>query len=159
MVSSAIAAIDIALWDLKARLLGASLLSVLGKSRDTIPAYGSGGFTSGTEKQLVDQMTGWATEGFGAVKMKIGRDPTADIRRVNAVHRALGTGTEIYVDANGAYGRKQALRSSQVFSDLGVTWLEEPVSYDDRAGLHLIVKNAPPALRVAAFLGDGPDSV
>src|SRR3954447_17234704 len=103
LVSTAIAAVDIALWDFKAKMLGQPLLSLLGKCRDSITAYGSGGFTSYTERQLIDQLTGWAREGFSAVKMKIGRDAEADIGRVAEVRRALGEETEIYVDANGAY--------------------------------------------------------
>ncbi len=150
LVSNAISAVDIALWDLKAKLLGRSLLDLLGKCRDSITAYGSGGFTSYTEKQLVDQLTGWANEGFRAVKMKIGRDAEADVQRVAAVRRALGQKTEIYVDANGAYDRKQALKSSRFFSEFEVTWFEEPVSSDDRAGLHLLVEQAPPSMRIAA---------
>ena len=150
LVSSAIAAVDIALWDLKARLLGEPLLSVLGKVRDEISAYGSGGFTSYSETQLVGQLTGWASDGLRAVKMKIGRDAEADVQRVTAVHKALGRKTEIYVDANGAYTRKQALRCSEFFGDLGVTWFEEPVTSDDRRGLRLLVKRTPPAIRIAA---------
>lgn len=150
LVSTAISAVDIALWDLKAKLLGRSLLSLLGKCRDSIAAYGSGGFTSYTERQLIDQLTGWADEGFSAVKMKIGRDPEADIERVAQVRRALGERTEIYVDANGAYDRKRALSSSQPFSEFGVTWFEEPVTSDDRIGLRLLVEQAPPSVRIAA---------
>lgn len=150
LVSNAIAALDIALWDLKAKLLEQSLLALLGRFRDSITAYGSGGFTSYTEKQLLDQLTNWQNEGFQAVKMKIGRDADLDVRRVSAVRRALGQKTEIYVDANGAYDRKQALKSCQSFNDLGVTWFEEPVSSDDRAGLCLMVKQAPPSIRIAA---------
>jgi len=150
LVSTAIAGVDIALWDLKAKLLGQSLLSLLGKCRDSIAAYGSGGFTSYTERQLIDQLTGWANEGFSAVKMKIGRDAGTDIERVAEVRRALGEQTEIYVDANGAYDRKQALYTSQPFSEFGVTWFEEPVSSDDRAGLRLLVEHAPPPVRIVA---------
>jgi L-alanine-DL-glutamate epimerase-like enolase superfamily enzyme len=150
LVSSAMAAVDVALWDLKARLLGQPLLRVLGKCRDEVDAYGSGGFTSYTEKELLDQLTGWASEGFRAVKMKIGRDPDADVRRVRAVRSALGDKTEIYVDANGAYDRKAALRASQVFADLGVTWFEEPVTSDDREGLRLMVEQTPAGIRIAA---------
>lgn len=150
LVSSAIAAIDIALWDLKARLLEQPLLALLGKYSESVVAYGSGGFTSYSEQQLLNQLTGWAADGFGAVKMKIGRDPVADIQRVKAVYRELGGKTEIYVDANGAYHRKQALASSQSFSDLGVTWFEEPVTSDDRLSLHLLVEHAPPSIRIAA---------
>ncbi len=150
LVSSAISAIDTCLWDLKARLLQRPLLNLLGKMRDEIPAYGSGGFTSYTEKQLVDQLTGWAGQGLRAVKMKIGRQPDKDVERVTAVQKALNGRAELYVDANGAYSRKQALHKAQQFGDLGVTWFEEPVTSDDRIGLHMLVEHAPPIMNIAA---------
>lgn len=150
LVSSAISAIDICLWDLKARLLDRPLLNILGKMRDDVAAYGSGGFTSYTEKQLVDQLSGWASEGFRAVKMKIGRNPDQDAARVTAVHKVLKHAAELYVDANGAYRRKQALLKSQQFADLGVTWFEEPVTSDDKFGLHLMVERAPAVMDIAA---------
>jgi L-alanine-DL-glutamate epimerase-like enolase superfamily enzyme len=150
LVSTAISAVDIALWDLKANLLEQPLIGVLGKSQDQVSAYGSGGFTSYSEKQLLNQLAGWADEGFAAVKMKIGRDAATDLDRVAAVRRALGDRTEIYVDANGAYDRKEALRTSQIFRELGVTWFEEPVTSDDRIGLKMLVEEAPPTMRIAA---------
>jgi L-alanine-DL-glutamate epimerase-like enolase superfamily enzyme len=150
LVSSAISAIDNSLWDLKARLLDRPLVQVLGKSRDEIPAYGSGGFTSYTEKQLVEQLAAWASEGLRYVKMKIGREPDQDVCRVSAVQRALKGSAELYVDANGAYRRKQALQKSEQFADMGVTWFEEPVTSDDRAGLRMLVEHAPPLLSIAA---------
>lgn len=150
LVSTAISAIDNCLWDLKARLLKQPALDLLGRMRDDIPAYGSGGFTSYTEKQLTDQLAGWAAEGLGAVKMKIGRDPGQDLARVTAVQKALNGRAELFVDANGAYTRKQALRKAQQFGDLGVTWFEEPVTSDDRVGLHLMVEHAPPVMNIAA---------
>lgn len=150
LVCSAISAIDTCLWDLKARLLQQPLLSVLGKMRDEIPAYGSGGFTSYTEKELVNQLTGWASEGLHCVKMKIGRQPDQDVARVSTVQKALKGRAELYVDANGAYSRKQALHKAHQFGDLGVTWFEEPVTSDDRIGLHLLVEHAPPVMNIAA---------
>ncbi len=150
LVSSAISAIDICLWDLKARLLQRPLLTLLGKMRDEIAAYGSGGFTSYTERQLVDQLTGWASDGLRFVKMKIGREPEKDIERVSAVQKALAGRAELYVDANGAYQRKQALEKSRQFGDLGVTWFEEPVTSDDRIGLHMMVEHAPAIMNIAA---------
>src|SRR5581483_9603090 len=72
LVASAISAIDTCVWDLKARLFDLPLLTLLGKARDEIPAYGSGGFTSYTQKELLEQLTRWADEGFCCVKMKIG---------------------------------------------------------------------------------------
>jgi L-alanine-DL-glutamate epimerase-like enolase superfamily enzyme len=150
LVSSAISAIDNCLWDLKARLFDQPLVLLLGHIRDSVPAYGSGGFTSYTEKQLIDQLTGWASQGMRSVKMKIGREPEKDVGRVRAVRRALQDRAELFVDANGAYDRKQALQKSMEFGDLGVTWFEEPVSSDDRVGLHLLVEKAPPVVRIAA---------
>ncbi|MDQ2841165.1 MAG: mandelate racemase [Acidobacteriota bacterium] len=150
LVSGAISAIDNCLWDLKARLLEQPLIDLLGCMRETIPAYGSGGFTSYTDQQLVEQLTGWAAQGMRSVKMKIGREPDKDVARVSAVTKALGGRAELFVDANGAYARKQALQKSRQFAELGVTWFEEPVSSDDRIGLHLMVEHAPPIIRIAA---------
>ena len=150
LVSSAISAIDNCLWDLKARLLGRPLVSILGKMREEVAAYGSGGFTSYSEKQLVDQLTGWAADGLLSVKMKIGREPEKDVQRISAVQKALGGRAELYVDANGAYTRKQALHMSRQFGDLGITWFEEPVTSNDRVGLHLLVEHAPPIMDIAA---------
>ncbi len=150
LVSSAISALDTCLWDLKARLLQRPLVSLLGKMRDEIPAYGSGGFTSYSEKQLVEQLSGWASQGLRAAKMKIGREPEKDVSRVTAVQNALGGRAELYVDANGAYSRKQALHKARQFGDLGVTWFEEPVTSDDRDGLRLLVEHAPPVMNIAA---------
>jgi L-alanine-DL-glutamate epimerase-like enolase superfamily enzyme len=150
IASCSIAAIDNSLWDLKARLLQLPLASLLGKLRDGVPAYGSGGFTSFSEKQLVHQLTGWADEGMRSVKMKIGTHPEQDVDRVKVVQKALKGTAELFVDANGAYHRKQALTKAGQFADLGVTWFEEPVTSDDRIGLHLLVENAPTPLRIAA---------
>jgi L-alanine-DL-glutamate epimerase-like enolase superfamily enzyme len=150
LVASAISAIDTCLWDLKARLLEEPLPCLLGKVRDEIQAYGSGGFTSYTEKELIDQLTGWAEEGFAFVKMKIGTHPDQDVARVTAVQKALNGSAQLYVDANGAYDRQQALHKSREFGDLGVTWFEEPVTSDDRVGLHLMVERAPAVMKIAA---------
>lgn len=150
LISNAISAIDIGLWDLKARILQQPLANLLGKTRNEVPAYGSGGFTSYTEKQLVDQLSGWASNGFQSVKMKIGRDPAQDPQRIAAVQKSLKGRASLFVDANGAYGRKQALEKSRQFADLGVRWFEEPVTADDRVGLQMMVEHAPPLMQIAA---------
>lgn len=149
LVSSAIAAIDAALWDLKARLLQLPLLTLLGSMREKVTAYGSGGFTSYNDKQLVKQLTGWADDGFPAVKMKIGRDPEKDLTRVALVQRALKARAELFVDANGAYSRKQALSQGTRFAELGCTWFEEPVTCDDLVSLRLLVEQMPAPIRIA----------
>jgi L-alanine-DL-glutamate epimerase-like enolase superfamily enzyme len=148
--SMAIAALDNALWDLKGKLLGVSVATLAGLVRAEIMAYGSGGFTSYSDKQLISQMAGWAEDGLTAVKMKIGRDATADVKRVRAVRKAIGPRVELFVDANGAYSRKQALAQANVFADLGVTWFEEPVPSDDLEGLRLIRDSGPAGVNIAA---------
>ncbi len=140
IASMAIAAMDIALWDTKARALDLPLHQLLGPVRDTVPIYGSGGFTSYSERALCAQLSGWAEQGIPRVKMKIGKDRGSsweeDIRRVRAARNAIGGGVELFVDANGAYDRKQARRLGCLYAEeFGVTWFEEPVTSDDRVGL------------------------
>jgi L-alanine-DL-glutamate epimerase-like enolase superfamily enzyme len=139
VVSMAMAAVDVALWDLHARLAGVALVDLLGRCRDEVPVYGSGGFTSLGEQQLRDQLGGWAADGIGRVKMKIGTgwgtDEGADVHRIATARDAVGPGTELFVDANGAYDRKQAVRVAERMAPFGVSWFEEPVSSDDLEGL------------------------
>jgi L-alanine-DL-glutamate epimerase-like enolase superfamily enzyme len=141
IASMAIAAVDTALWDLKAKLLGQPLCRLLGMAHDRVPVYGSGGFTSLTDDALAAQLGGWANEqGIPRVKMKIatawGTAEDRDVARVALARRVIGDGCELFVDANGGYTRTQALRLASRFDDLGVTWFEEPVSSDDLVGLH-----------------------
>jgi L-alanine-DL-glutamate epimerase-like enolase superfamily enzyme len=150
IASMAISAVDTALWDLKAKLLDLPLVSLWGRARDRVPIYGSGGFTSYTVEQLQKQMAGWATEGIQRVKMKIGSHPDQDLARVRAAREAIGDDNELFVDANGAYDRKQALEFAAQFANLGVSWFEEPVSSDDLAGLNLMRDRAPATMEIAA---------
>ena len=150
IVSMAISAVDIALWDLKARLLNLPLLTLLGAVRESVPIYASGGFTSYSEKQLQNQLAGWVERGIPRVKMKIGRDAKADVGRVAAARAAIGANTELFVDANGGYSRKQALVQAEKFAELNVTWFEEPVSSDDLAGLRLLRDQSPAGVEIAA---------
>ncbi|HEX7182897.1 MAG TPA: enolase C-terminal domain-like protein [Thermoanaerobaculia bacterium] len=150
IASTAIAAVDAALWDLKARLLGLPLVRLLGTVRDSVPVYGSGGFTSYSLDQLREQLGGWVQEGISRVKMKVGRDPVSDLERVRAARQAIGPDAELFVDANGAYTRKQALAFAKAFAGAGVTWFEEPVSSDDLEGLRLLRDRAPAGMAIAA---------
>lgn len=150
IVSMAIAAVDSALWDLKARILDLPLARLLGMARDEVPVYGSGGFTSYSLEQLRNQLGGWAEAGIPRVKMKIGSKPADDLNRVRAAREAIGPQTELFVDANGAYSRKQALSFADRFAELGVVWFEEPVTSDDLAGLRLIRDRAPAGMDIAA---------
>ncbi len=143
LVAMAISAVDIALWDLKARVLGVPLVRLLGAARPDVPVYGSGGFTTYDDKQLEEQLRFWAEEQrIPRVKIKIGeswgRDERRDLARAELARRIVGDRTEFYVDANGGYTRKQAIRVGHALADLGVTWFEEPVSSDDLIGLREI---------------------
>lgn len=148
--SMAIAAVDAALWDLKARLLNVPLVTLFGSSRNSIMAYGSGGFTSYTDRQLRKQMENWASAGFKAMKMKVGREPDRDPDRVRVARQAIGAKPRLFVDANGAYSRKQALAMAERFAEFNVSWFEEPVSSDDLDGLRLIRDRAPAGMEIAA---------
>jgi len=150
IASMAISAVDTALWDLKAKLLGVPLVKLFGQAREEVAIYGSGGFTSYTNQQLAKQLSGWVQQGLARVKMKIGRDASADRERVCAARQAIGEDVELFVDANGAYSRKQALQQADIFSEYGVRWFEEPVSSDDLEGLRLIRDRAPAGMDIAA---------
>jgi L-alanine-DL-glutamate epimerase-like enolase superfamily enzyme len=148
--SMAISAVDCAIWDLKARLLGLPLVSLLGQVRESAPVYGSGGFTSYTNKRLVEQLGGWAQEGMGSVKMKIGSDPQRDRERVRVVREAIGPKVRLYVDANGAYTARQALEQTDMLAQHDVRWFEEPVSSDDLQGLKFVRERAPARMEIVA---------
>lgn len=150
IASMAISAVDNALWDLKAKLLDLPLFKLLGAVRDAAPIYGSGGFTSYTDAQLREQLSGWADEGITMTKIKVGREPERDIARVGAARDAVGDDVKIFVDANGAYSRKEALCLARSFAEYDVAWFEEPVSSDDLEGLRLIRDRAPSEMDIAA---------
>ena len=150
IASSAMAAVEIALWDLKAKLLNLPLVKLLGAVREKIPIYGSGGFTSYSEKQLRKQFENWVGEGISMVKMKIGREPERDEIRVRSARKAIGEKVNLFVDANGAFTPKQALNIAEAFSEQNVCWFEEPVSSDDLGGLHFLRARAPVKIAIAA---------
>jgi L-alanine-DL-glutamate epimerase-like enolase superfamily enzyme len=149
--ANAIATADIALWDLKARVLDVPLVQLFGPMRDSVPVYGSGGFTSYSDAQLADQVGRWAHEdGCRWVKMKIGSDPERDRHRMRVARKAIGDGTALMIDANGALDRKQAAAVAAEAAELGVNWFEEPVSSDDLEGLHMLRARAPAGMEIAA---------
>ncbi|MFC5862354.1 enolase C-terminal domain-like protein [Acidicapsa dinghuensis] len=149
--SMAISAIDNALWDLRARLLDTSLVSLLGSVRDGIAVYGSGGFTCYNDAQLSGQLGGWAEQGFGMVKMKVGSNADDDVRRVTVARAAIGENTKLFVDANGAYTITQALQLANAFAhSANVLWFEEPVSSDNLPGLSEVRARSPVGMDIAA---------
>ena len=149
VAACAISAVDMALWDLKARLLGVSLSGLLGRAADDVPVYGSGGFTTYDDDTTRAQLEHWVGDWeLPRVKIKIaeswGRDERRDLRRVELARATVGDGVELYVDANGGYTRKQAVRVGRTMSESsGVTWFEEPVSSDDLPGLREVRDQCP----------------
>jgi len=143
LAACAISAVDIALWDLRARQLGLALVDLFGRARTSVPVYGSGGFTTYDDDTTTNQLATWVEDwSVPRVKIKIGQswgaDPHRDLARVVLARRVIGD-AELYVDANGGYTVKQAIRLGQVMADQSaVTWFEEPVSSDDLAGLHQV---------------------
>ena len=143
VAAGAISAVDVALWDLKAKLLGVPLTALLGLglSRSGVPIYGSGGFTTYDDPTTEAQCRHWVDDlGARSVKIKVGEDwghrADRDMHRVASVRRVVGPEIDVMVDANGAYSRKQAIRvGREMLQEHGVIWLEEPVSSDDLEGL------------------------
>ena len=150
IAAMAISAVDGALWDLKAKIVGLPLVTLIGQVRDSVPVYGSGGFTSYSVEELQEQLREWAESGIRMVKMKVGRDAQADRERVAKAREAIGRGCELFVDANGAYTRKLALEQADIFSAFDVRWFEEPVSSDDLEGLRFLRDRAPAGMDIAA---------
>jgi L-alanine-DL-glutamate epimerase-like enolase superfamily enzyme len=143
VASMAISAVDTALWDLKAKVLEVSVARLLGMVRNAAPLYGSGGFTTYSDGRLREQFAHWVHElGIPRVKMKIGQDwgtnEARDLERVHVARETIGPDAQLFVDANGAYTRKQAVRMARAMATDDVSYLEEPVSSDDLQGLHLI---------------------
>jgi L-alanine-DL-glutamate epimerase-like enolase superfamily enzyme len=150
IAAMAISALDIALWDLKAKLFRSSVIDLLGAAHTSVVAYGSGGFTTYNDKQLADQLSGWANDGLKNVKMKIGAEPDRDLARVRSAREAIGSSVNLLVDANGAFGARQAIGFAEKFTDFAVAWFEEPVSSDNLDGLRRVRDRAPDAMEIAA---------
>ena len=151
LAATAISALDSAIHDLKARLLDLPLFVLLGSLRDSVPIYGSGGFTSYSNEELCEQLAGWVErDGCASVKMKVGSKPAEDSERVRLARAAIGQRAALFVDANGAFGVQQALQQASMFAEQEIAWFEEPVSSDDLAGLHDVRQRAPVGMDIAA---------
>ena len=139
LVAMAISAVDIALWDLCAKLHDLPLWQLWGAEPRPTPVYGSGGFTTYDDARLRSQVEAWLTLGMSAVKIKIGESwgtrQSRDLQRTELVRTMVGDDVSVFVDANGGYQIGQARRVGRRLDDLGITWFEEPVSSDNLAGL------------------------
>jgi len=150
LFAMAISAVDIALWDLRAKLLELSLADSLGRFREAIPAYGSGGFTSYTDAELAEQLRGWVDSGCRRVKIKVGREPDRDPERLAAAREAIGDDVALMVDANGAFDARAAARWAERYAEFGVSYFEEPVSSEDLEGLRWLRDAVPAGIEIAA---------
>jgi L-alanine-DL-glutamate epimerase-like enolase superfamily enzyme len=150
LAACATSAVDTALWDLKAKRLGQPLALLLGRQRAAVAIYGSGGFTTYSDEQLREQLSGWVErDGCRFVKMKIGSDPGRDPHRVAVAKAAIGA-ADLFVDANGAFSVRQALGFADACRESDIRWFEEPVTSDDPPGLRLMRQSAPPTMDIAA---------
>ena len=163
VAATAISAVDIALWDLKARLLGQSLAGLLGPARQDVPVYGSGGFTSYDDTHTRQQLSEWVgKERIPRVKIKIGEgwggNERRDLARAELAREVIGPDAELYVDANGGYTVGQAVRLADELSAIGVTWFEEPVSSQDLAGLAAVRRQVRPDVAAGEYSWSLADS-
>lgn len=150
LAATALSAVDTALWDLKGKQLDLPLAALLGRVRQGVPIYGSGGFTTLSDEDLARQLAGWVErDGCQWVKMKIGAEPERDPHRMEVARRAIGD-AGLFVDANGAFSPREALRMGEKAAELGVRWFEEPVSSDNLEGLRFVRDHAPAIMDISA---------
>ncbi len=131
----ALSALDIGLWDIAGKCAGLPLYKLWGAAADRIPAYGSGGWSKYSERELIAEAEKYAALGCKHYKMKIHHsDPLENRKRVEAVQRALGGGVRMMVDVNQRLEPLASIRQARALEDLGLVWYEEPVLADDIAG-------------------------
>ncbi|MDA0564680.1 mandelate racemase/muconate lactonizing enzyme family protein [Streptomonospora sp. S1-112] len=135
LATQAIAAIDIALWDLKAKRAGLPLAKLLGAHRDAVRCYNtSGGFLSTPLEQVVENTRAARAAGIGGIKIKVGHpDNREDLKRVAAVREELGD-FPLMVDANQQWNRSTAVRMGRTLEEFGLVWIEEPLDAYDAEG-------------------------
>lgn len=134
--TQALAAIDVALWDLKAKRAGLPLAKLLGAYRDSVRCYDtSGGFLHEPIEQVLANATRTLESGVGGIKIKVGQpDWREDLRRVAAVRAHLGDGVALMVDANQQWDRPTAMRVGRAMEEFGLEWIEEPLDAYDAEG-------------------------
>lgn len=135
----ALSAIDIALWDLKGKIFEVPLYRLLGGNQSEVPVYASGGWTSYTDEELVEEISGMVADGYRMVKFKVGVEGGHNLRRdyarVAAVREAVGPDVGIMLDANNCWDAATGVQFANRVRDLDIMWLEEPVPADDIPGL------------------------
>ncbi len=135
----ALSAVDIALWDLKGKLFGLPLYRLLGGDRAKVPVYASGGWTSYSDDELVEEMVNLVHQGYTMVKFKVGveggNNPGRDLERVRKVREAVGPATRLMLDANNCWDAATAVQFANRVKQFDILFLEEPVPADDIPGL------------------------
>lgn len=147
---AALSGIDVALWDLRGRVLGQPLHQMLGGRYhvDGVRAYASSIYWDLEPAQAADEARSWVAKGFTAVKVKIGRNWRRDVANVRAIRDEVGDQVEVLIDANQSLDRVTAMRVLSELEDLGCYWFEEPLSIDDVEGHHML-RQARRSVRIA----------
>jgi L-alanine-DL-glutamate epimerase-like enolase superfamily enzyme len=142
ITSIALAAIDTALWDLKARRLGLPLHLLAGGAQEAIPLYTTeGGWLHLEESALIEDALRATADGFGGCKLKVGRPIHEDVARISAVRDAVGPGFEIFTDANQRFNVDEAIRRARAYEPLDIGWFEEPLTAEDISGHTRLVEH------------------
>ncbi|MDA2924143.1 mandelate racemase/muconate lactonizing enzyme family protein [Acidobacteria bacterium AH-259-L09] len=136
LVSLAMAAMDIALWDLKAKHAGLPLYKLLGAARDKMPVYDTDcGWLNHSQEELVREASVLVQQGFTGIKIKVGKEKRSeDVERLRAVRKAIGQDTKLMVDANLRWSAGEAIARARLFEEFDLFWLEEPIEADDVLG-------------------------
>ncbi|NJQ04786.1 L-talarate/galactarate dehydratase [Streptomyces lonarensis] len=136
LATQAVAAFDIALWDLKAKRAGLPLAKLLGAHRDSVRCYNtSGGFLHTPIEEVLDNATATLENGIGGIKIKVGHpEAGVDLARVSAVRERIGDTAPLMVDANQQWDRPTAQRMGRALEEFGLVWIEEPLDAYDAKG-------------------------
>ncbi len=131
----ALASVNIAMWDTWGKVNGQPVWKILGASRTEVPVYGSGGWLSYTDEELIDEVSGYKARGFQAVKIKVGSpEEGRDLHRLRVVRDAVGNNIKIMMDANQGMDVPSALKLSNEAAALNIHWFEEPIHHTDFSG-------------------------
>jgi L-alanine-DL-glutamate epimerase-like enolase superfamily enzyme len=134
-----VAALNIAMWDAWGKILDKPIWKILGYNAKKIPVYGSGGWLSYSEKELIEEVLDYKKRGFRAVKIKVGSDTIAeDLHRLKKCREVLGDDIRIMMDANQGMSVSNALELSEKAKSINIQWFEEPITHTDYDGYQLL---------------------
>jgi L-talarate/galactarate dehydratase len=152
--TQAVAAFDVALWDLKAKRAGLPLAKLLGAHRDSVRCYNtSGGFLHDSVEQVKENATRTLEDGIGGIKIKVGLpDSAEDLRRVRAVREHIGDAVPFMVDANQQWDRSTAMRIGRRLEEFDLVWIEEPLDAYDSEGHAQLARSLDTAIATGEML-------